>query len=36
MFFNFFDVLLVVEYDSGIAFVSRKESEFGSLWEVLN
>ena len=32
MFFNFVNVLLVVEYDGGVAFVSRKESEFGSLF----
>ena len=28
-FFNFVNVLLVVEYDGGVAFVSRNESELG-------
>ena len=28
MFFNFVNVLLVVEYDGGVAFASRKESLF--------
>ena len=28
MFFNFVNVLLVVEYDDGVAFVSRKGSLF--------
>ena len=32
MFFNFVNALLVVEYDGGVAFVSRKESELGSLF----
>ena len=32
MFFNFVNVLLVVEYDGGVAFVSRKESKLGSLF----
>ena len=32
MFFNFVKVLLVVEYDGGVAFVSRKESKLGSLF----
>ena len=32
MFFNFVNVLLVVEYDCGVAFVSRKESKLGSLF----
>ena len=27
VFFNFVNVLLVVEYDGGVAFVSRKESK---------
>ena len=32
MFFNFVNVLLVVEYDGGVAFVSRKESKLGSIF----
>ena len=33
MFFNYFvNVLLIVEYDGGVAFVSRKESKLGSLF----
>ena len=32
MFFNFVNVLLVVKYDGGVAFVSRKESKLGSLF----
>ena len=32
MFFDFVNVLLVVEYDGGVAFVSRKESKLGSLF----
>ena len=32
MFFYFVNVLLVVEYDGGVAFVSRKESKLGSLF----
>ena len=32
MFFNFVNVLLVVKYDGGVAFVSRKESMLGSLF----
>ena len=32
MFFNFVNVLLDVEYDGGVAFVSRKESKLGSLF----
>ena len=32
MFFNFVNVLLVVEYDGGVAFVNRKESKLGSFF----
>ena len=32
MFFNFVNVLLVVEYDGGVAFVSRNESKLGFLF----
>ena len=32
MFFNFVNVLLVIEYDGGVVFVSRKESKLGSLF----
>ena len=32
MFFNFVNILLVVEYEGGVAFFSRKESKLGSLW----
>ena len=32
IFFNFVNVLLVVKYDGGVAFVSRKESKLGSLF----
>ena len=32
MLSSFVNVLLVVEYDDGVAFVSRKESELGSLF----
>ena len=32
MFFNFVNVLLVVKYDGGVAFVSRKESKLESLF----
>ena len=32
MFLNFVNVLLVVEYDGGVAFVNRKESKLGSLF----
>ena len=32
MYFNFVNVLLVVKYDGGVAFVSRKESKLGSLF----